>query len=488
MPTATTISHPPSHPPSHAPGRAARRLRAILGAPQDIASLAAFRILFGTLMLASNVRFLANGWVERFFGEPTFTFKFWGFAWVELPAPGVTYALFVGMAILALLIALGLFYRVAIVGFFLAFTYVELIDVTNYLNHYYLVSLLALLMCFLPAHRAWSLDALRKPALRATHVPAWTTGLLKGQLVLVYVFAAVAKAQGDWLAHAQPLNIWLGSRTDMPLVGSLLDEHAVQMAFSWAGFLHDLLVPIGLLFRRTRVWAWVALVVFHVATGILFPIGMFPVIMIVSTTAFFAPSWPRRFLPAKWRARRPETVPRPWRLPGGWRGKVATGLAVAWCLFHVLVPLRFALYGGDVLWHEQGMRWSWRVMVRDKAGSVTYRVSAREWQGERHVTPRRYLTAFQEREMSGQPDLILQLAHHIATEQRAAGYHDVAVRVDALVSLNGRAAVPLIDPAVDLTTVGDGLAKAGWILPAPDGPPRHLRPASSLATNERPRR
>ena len=44
----------------------------------------------------------------------------------------------------------------------------------------------------------------------------------------------------------------------------------------------------------------------------------------------------------------------------------------------------------------------------------------------------------------------------------------------------------LVDPkgretAVDLARTSDGLAKASWILPEPQGPPIHLRPAWSAA-------
>ena len=109
--------------------------------PRDAAGLAAFRILFGALMLLSTVRFLQEGWVAEFYERPSFFFKYWGAEWVvPWPAWGMT-AHFVILAVLAAMVALGLFYRVAIVGFFLAFTWAELIDVTNYLNHYYLVSL-----------------------------------------------------------------------------------------------------------------------------------------------------------------------------------------------------------------------------------------------------------------------------------------------------------------------------------------------------------
>ena len=52
--------------------------------PRDAASLAVFRFLFGAILSVSAVRFLWNGWVERFFVRPTFFFKYWGFEWVEV--------------------------------------------------------------------------------------------------------------------------------------------------------------------------------------------------------------------------------------------------------------------------------------------------------------------------------------------------------------------------------------------------------------------
>jgi vitamin K-dependent gamma-carboxylase len=48
------------------------------------------------------------------------------------------------------------------------------------------------------------------------------------------------------------------------------------------------------------------------------------------------------------------------------------------------------------------------------------------------------------------------------------------VRVEALVSLNGRPAELLVDPNVDLARVADGITKAPWIRSAPETPPAHL--------------
>ena len=120
-------------------------------------SLAFFRIVFGLLMLVAELRFIAKGWITEFYVKPQFYFTFYGFDWIKpLPEPYIHW-IFYGLIFLSLLITLGLFYRFAIVLFFILFTYVELLDKSVYLNHYYQVSLLAFLMCFLPMNHFYSL-------------------------------------------------------------------------------------------------------------------------------------------------------------------------------------------------------------------------------------------------------------------------------------------------------------------------------------------
>jgi hypothetical protein len=438
-----------------------------LDAPRDIASLAVFRFLFGTILFVSTLRFIANGWVSRFFEVPSYYFPYWGFEWVPAASPEGMLVIHVALAVASLCFAIGLFYRFAAPALFLLFTYVELVDVTNYLNHYYLVSLLALLFCFMPLGSALSVDALRKPELSRTEIPAWMLYLVRLQIGVVYFYAGLAKAEPDWLLHAQPLGIWLAARAELPAIGPILAIPATAYVMSWAGFLNDVLAVPLLMNRRTRKYAFAMLVFFHTGTHLLFTIGVFPFLMPAAATVFFEPGWPRRFL-AKLGSFHEKVRPtsRASR-PLSTFGLVAIAL---YATAQVLLPLRTHLYDGSVLWHEQGMRFSWRVMLREKNGSISYRVKVRGEERERVVNPSRYLTRHQEREMSGQPDMILRLAHHIADEHRARG-EDVEVRVDALVSLNGRPAAPMIDPDVDLTTVEDGLMPASWITAMPDGPP-----------------
>lgn len=443
------------------------RLRHRWGRPVDPAGLAVFRMLFGLTMCVGALRYLHNGWVDRFFVQPTHHLKYWGFEWVVVGSPAAMHAALWAIAALSFCVAIGVYYRVAIVLFAILFTYVELIDVASYLNHYVLVSMTAVILSFLPAHATWSVDAWRrarrdKPALL---VPQLSYDWLRFQVAAVWTSASIAKMTPDWLLHAQPLNVWLTARRETPLIGQFLDVWEVALLASWGGMLYDLLIAWFLLWRRTRAFAFVAVLGFHFMTFVWFPIGMFPVIMVVVATIFFDPSWPRRWL------RRPAfTPPAGARVNVRWRAR----LAVAWAVMLVVLPVRFIAYGGDVLWHEQGMRWAFKVMCREKNGAVTYRVHLPSQQRTFQWSPRTWFTPHQVREMSGQPDVILRVAHRLGESFREDGEPDVEVYVDAIASLNGRSPAPLIDPTVNLMEVRDGLAPADWILPGPTQPPPRL--------------
>lgn len=443
-----------------------------LNRPLDIAALAAFRVLFGGLMVVGSLRFMAEGWIERMYVEPTFHFKYWGFSWVHVPEQAGLYALYCGIAISALMVALGAFYRVAIISFWCLFTYAELMDVTAYLNHYYFVSLLTLILCFLSPHRAYSIDAWRKPSQRCETAPAWQTYWLRFQVGLLYFYAGLAKLEWDWLAHAQPLNIWLPAHSGMPLIGSLIGQPWVHYAFSWFAFAFDTFIIAFMLWRRARPYAFAVILVFHLFTHLFFNIGLFPFIMVFGVLIFFEPDWPRRVMP--W-LRKAVPIKAPERASWSRPGAVFAAAVIGFCALQFVLPLRHWFYPGTVLWNEQGMRFSWRVMLREKSGSLDYHVV--DASGREHlVSPNHYLTDQQYREMSGQPDLILQLAHHIRDDFNERGLGPVQVYADARVSLNGRPALPLIQPDADLASVHDGIGRADWITDPPAGsPPLHRR-------------
>lgn len=433
--------------------------------PLDIASLVAFRLAFGALMLCAVGRYFAHGWIDQFFVAPRLFFPYPGLAWLAPLPHGGMYLLYALLGALALCVLLGLWYRASAALFCIGFSYAHLIDRTNYLNHYHLVTLLSLLLVFVPAHRAYSLDVWRGTAPRRATAPAWSIWILRFQLGVVYVFGAVAKLNPDWLLTAQPLRIWLGANVDTPIVGALFEQAWVAYAFSYAGLLFDLSIVPLLLWRRTRAAAYGAVVVFHLLTAWLFPIGMFPWIMMLLTPIFFAPDWPRR-----WRQARSA----PAALPAApqWTAARVCGIAAAglYVLLQIALPARHFAYPGDVHWTESGFRFAWQIMVMEKYGQASFRVSDPDRGDAWSADPRAVLTPLQARMMATQPDMVLSFAHYLAAEARAAGHQRVEVRADVYASLNGRPNQRLIDPDVDLAAVPEWSDRRDWVLPLQ---PRH---------------
>lgn len=442
-------------------------------APVDIASLAVFRVAFGLAMMVAVGRFFANGWIHEYYLVPKHFFHYWGFAWVR-PWPGCGMYLHYGaMGVAALFLTVGLWYRASAIAFFVLFTYAHLIDKTNYLNHYYLVSCLSLLLVFLPLDRALSVRVWRRPQERREVVPAWCLWVLRFQVGCVYFFAGVAKLKLDWLVYAQPLTVWLGANTEFPVVGRLFHSKLVAYAFSWAGALFDLTIVGWLSWRRSRLLAYGALAGFHFVTARLFQLGMFPWIMSGAALVFFEPGWPRPALERLGLLRKrevsgvgePRTKSVAKRL--AWR-EILLGVYVG---VQVLMPLRHWLYPGNVLWTEQGFRFSWSVMLMEKNGAVEVTIEDPRTGARSTIEPSDYLTRYQTKMMATQPDMLLEFAHLVADDYARRESVAVRVYVEALVALNGRRPQPMIDPRVDLAGERDTLGPKRWVLPMATHPP-----------------
>ena len=111
------------------------------------------------------------------------------------------YVHFAVMGVPAFLIMIGLFHRVAMVLFLVAFTHAFLIDQVEYLNHFYLVILLSILMVFVPANHVYALDPLlrRRARPHQTQVYAWNLGIVRIQMEIMLIFAGIVKINPDWL-------------------------------------------------------------------------------------------------------------------------------------------------------------------------------------------------------------------------------------------------------------------------------------------------
>ncbi len=444
------------------------QVRTYLNQSVEAAPLAVFRILFGLLMLISIIRFWAYGWIEKLYLIPKFHFSYYGFEWIK-PIGQWTYLIFAVCGLASLAVAVGFKYRLAIVTFFMSFTYIELMDKTTYLNHYYFVSILSFLLIFLPANVYYSVDARLDTQKRFQFIPKWNIDSLKLLLILVYTYAGLAKLNSDWLFKAMPLKIWLPSKFDLPLIGDFMGKEWVHYAFSWIGAGYDLFIPFLLLYRPTRVVAFGLVVVFHILTRVLFPIGMFPYIMIVSALLFFDSKLHHnilgllsKWLPIDKRIFDNNAILQPKK---GVIHTIKYGLVSLFFIVQLVFPWRYLAYPDELFWTEEGYRFSWRVMLMEKSGYAQFKIVDKDTQRWFYVDNTKYLTPFQEKQMGFQPDFILEYAHFLADVHRAKGIKDVAVYVDCQVALNGRLSQTFIDPNIDLTQIKDSFEHKYWILP-----------------------
>jgi Vitamin K-dependent gamma-carboxylase len=426
--------------------------------PVAIAPLVVFRITFGLLMLFSLLRFWWLGWVTSVYVLPKFHFTYMGFEWVRTLGNTGMHVLFLAVALAALFIALGFLYRAASAVFFLGFTYIELIDVTTYLNHYYFISLVSFLIIWLPAGRNYSLDVWLRPRLRRTQTPAWTIDILRFQLGVVYMFAGLAKLNTDWLLHAEPMRTWLPAKSHLPLIGKFMYEEWVAYLFSWFGALYDLFIVFFLLNKNTRSVAYGFVLLFHLATALFFPaIGMFPYVMIVSSLIFFPASFHERLLP---RYKSSGVAVYQYKYHNGF----VLGLAI-YVTTQMLIPLRFLAYPGHLFWHEEGFRFSWRVMLMEKAGAAYFTVKDVTGRKSYVVDNKNYLTPLQEKMMSTQPDMILKYAHYLAGEYASKGIPSPKVYGEVYVTLNGRQSRLFVDSTVNLAAENLSWKHYQWVLP-----------------------
>jgi hypothetical protein len=301
--------------------------------------------------------------------------------------------------------------------------------------------------------------------------------LLRLQIGITYFYGGLTKLNKDWLS-GQIVHDWLHNSW-----GQRFIDHYVSLDFltgfvTYGGTFFDLLIVPALLWKRTRVAAFCVAVFFHLSNSQLFAIGIFPWMMIAATLVFFEPDWPLR-VAAKLRSWRKisQQVKSPFtneehaqdthldvsRVLSTKQKLTLTALG-CYCTFQLLFPFRHFLYPGNVDWTEEAHRFSWRMMLRTKQGTLMYIVRDPATGEINQMDPQFLFHKEHLRKIAMYPEAILYVAHVIADDFRSRGM-DVEVRAIAKCSMAGRKPQLLIDPSVDLAKEKRSLLPAKWIVP-----------------------
>ncbi|MBT8236026.1 MAG: HTTM domain-containing protein [Bacteroidia bacterium] len=428
--------------------------------PMDNSPLIVFRIIFGALISLECFGAIATGWVRENVVEPTFTFNFIGFEWLQFLVGPQMYLYFALMGILGICISLGYRYRFCMPAFTLLWTGAYLLQKTAYNNHYYLLILLALIMCFMPANSSHSLDMKQGRLTENQWMPAYVKWIFVLQLFLVYSYAAIAKLYPDW-TDLTFIRFLLQTKADYPLIGDVLQSPSLHSVITWGGLLFDALIIPALLWKPSRIIAFFVAIVFHLFNSIVFQIGIFPYLSLALTLFFFSPGTIRKLFfkqtPLE-EGDKPAFSPPKAIWIWGW---------AIYFLIQTILPLRHHMIPGEVLWTEEGHRMSWRMMLRARYGSIQFEVVNKETGARTVPDISQMLSKRQQIRIAGYPDLIWQFAQRLAREYALDG-QDVAVYANAKVSINGRPLEQFTDPRVDLAGEDwDPYRHHHWILPSP---------------------
>ncbi|MBL7935215.1 MAG: HTTM domain-containing protein, partial [Bacteroidia bacterium] len=126
---------------------------------------------------------------------------------------------------------------------------------------------------------------------------------------------------------------------------------------------------------------------------------------------------------------------------------------------------RYLFYSGDLFWTEQGFRFSWRVMLIEKAGTAFFYIRDKTTGKEIEVSNSDYLTQMQEKMMATQPDMLINYAHFLKKEYQKKGFNNPEVLAESYVTLNGKASCLIVDKTTILSEEEDKLTPKNWIIP-----------------------
>jgi hypothetical protein len=101
----------------------------------------------------------------------------------------------------------------------------------------------------------------------------------------------------------------------------------------------------------------------------------------------------------------------------------------------------------------------------EKRGYTTFKVVDNQNKNSFYVMNDNFLTEFQERQMSFQPDFILEYAHFLGKHYKSQGLKNIEIYADSYVALNGRISKRFIDPDRDLLKEKRGFKNKDWIIP-----------------------
>lgn len=220
-------------------------------------------------------------------GEFNVSHFMWLDSLVPVPSRGFVLTLFVLQSFLALRAMFGVATTTSVRLLTACFGYTYFVSQLDSYQHHYLIFLLLLIACFIPWEQAQRPD----PDRPAAGLPSWAMRLFLVQLSLLYLWAAVAKMSPHWLdgstLHAQIHDGPIRDAIEAVFGRASRGDPGGFAAAAKLVMLTELVLAVGILWRRAWPFVWVIGVGFHAGVELAgFRIGLFSYFMIAIYVVF----------------------------------------------------------------------------------------------------------------------------------------------------------------------------------------------------------
>ena len=272
--------------------------RRLIDSVGDLRAVELLRIAAGPLAIAHLWPFLAdarNGIVysDRFYQPYT--------AWFPEVPRDIYLVLLWGAVVASAALSLGAATRFAsiyIAGFV---TYNLFLSRMHFWHNRAFLAVLFVGLALLPLGRVWSIDSAlrsrRHLAVRTGLAPLWPLMLMRFEVVAVFVGSGISKMlDADWWGGTVTrLRVvqWRAVAADRGVPEDVLDLLATEGFHIWfakVAVLTELVIAVGLLYRRTRLGAvWIA-VLFHISIEIVASVQVFSFAALAALVIWVTPS------------------------------------------------------------------------------------------------------------------------------------------------------------------------------------------------------
>lgn len=395
---------------------------------------------------------------EFYYFNTIFHFRYPFFEWIPvLPDVYLKFVLTIGL-ISSFFLAIGWFYRKAAILLFFSFTYVFLIDVSYWNNHYYLFSLFNFFFIFSNSYSKYSIDSYyrnKKPI-----IYNWQLLIFKAQIALVYFFGAISKISNpEWLNFKSVRSIYSDNFENLGLNLNSVSLSYIITFITIFGILFDAVVPFLLFSKKNKIKGigFALSIGFHVSNIFLLSIGLFPFAMLATLVLFI------NMETEYCKERTKELIPK----------KNIHFLKVALSLFliiQLILPIRHFFIKGNVFWTGEGKLFAWHMM----SGSTDlicegFKIYEKDENGNLiNVEPldlNNFLNKKQLRTLGQLPMLAPQFFTFMKKEAEISGMQNVEIKGNIVIMRNKKEFRHIISPTMDLCNLKSNPFKHdNWIL------------------------